>query len=101
MKVIQARRERSDKISQLMGEYLLKGYKMLGIVCDICEVNIAFDKKYTDEVRFVLDKHAELDFYSASSLKQQTAGRHVAPLGHIGIVCDICEVNIAFDKKYT
>jgi hypothetical protein len=23
-----------------------------------------------------------LDFYSASSLKQQSAGRHVAPLGH-------------------
>jgi hypothetical protein len=35
-----------------------------------------------DEVRFVLDQHAELDFYSASSLKQQTANRHVAPLGH-------------------
>jgi hypothetical protein len=47
MKVNQARRERSDKISQLMGEYLLKGYKMLSIVCDICEVNIAFDKIYT------------------------------------------------------
>jgi hypothetical protein len=28
-------------------------------------------------------KHAELDFYSVSSLKQQSAGRHVAPLGHI------------------
>ena len=25
-----------------------------------------------DEVRFVLDLHAELDFYSASSLKQQS-----------------------------
>jgi hypothetical protein len=36
-----------------------------------------------DEVRFVLDQHAELDFYSASSLKQQSMGRHVAPLGHI------------------
>ena len=32
-----------------------------------------------DEVRFVL----ELDFYSASSLKQQSADRHAAPLGHI------------------
>ena len=32
-----------------------------------------------DEVCFVLDQHAELDFYSASSLKQQSAGRHVAP----------------------
>ena len=27
-----------------------------------------------DEVRFVLDQHAELDLYSASSLKQQSAG---------------------------
>jgi hypothetical protein len=27
-----------------------------------------------DEVRFVLDQHAELDFYSARSLKQQSAG---------------------------
>ena len=36
-----------------------------------------------DDVRFDLDQHAELDFYSASSLKQQSEGRHVAPLGHI------------------
>ena len=36
-----------------------------------------------DDVRFVLDQHAEFEFYSASSLKQQYAGRHVAPLGHI------------------
>ena len=34
-----------------------------------------------DDVRFVLDQHAELDFYSASSLIQQSTGRHVAPLG--------------------
>jgi hypothetical protein len=39
-----------------------------------------------DEVRFVLDQHAELDFYSASSLKQQSANRHVAPLGHIILI---------------
>ena len=39
-----------------------------------------------DEVRFVLDQYAELDFYSASSLKQQFAGRHVAPLGHIILI---------------
>ena len=39
-----------------------------------------------DEVRFALDQHAELDFYSASSLKQQSAGRHVAPLGHIILI---------------
>jgi hypothetical protein len=39
-----------------------------------------------DEVRFVLDQHAELDFCSVSSLKQQSAGRHVAPLGHINLI---------------
>jgi len=33
-----------------------------------------------DEVHFVLDQHTLLDFYSASSLKQQSADRHVAPL---------------------
>jgi hypothetical protein len=38
------------------------------------------------KVRFVLDQHAELDFYSASSLKQQSADRHVAPLGHIILI---------------
>ena len=36
-----------------------------------------------DDVRFVLTQHAELDIDSANSLKQQCAGRHVAPLGHI------------------
>ena len=39
-----------------------------------------------DEVRFVLDQHAELDMYSASSLKQQSAGRYVAPLGQIILI---------------
>ena len=39
-----------------------------------------------DEVRFVLDQDAELDFYSASSLKQQSAGRHFALLGHIILI---------------
>jgi len=31
-----------------------------------------------DVVRFVLDQHAELDFYNASSLKQQSASKHVS-----------------------
>ena len=39
-----------------------------------------------DEVRFVLDQHAELEIYSASSLKQQSAGRYVAPLVHIILI---------------
>ena len=35
---------------------------------------------------FFLDQHAEFDFYSASSLKQQSAGRHVVPLAHIILI---------------
>ena len=38
------------------------------------------------EVRFVLDQHALLDFYRASSLKQQSADRHVTLLGHIILI---------------
>ena len=30
-----------------------------------------------------IDQHVELDLYSVSSLKQQSAGRHVAPLEHV------------------
>jgi hypothetical protein len=47
------------------------------------QVNFQWDD---DEVRFVLDQHAELDFFIASSLKQQSADRHVAPLGHIILI---------------
>ena len=43
-------------------------------------INVQWDD---DEVRFVLDQHAELVAYIASSLKQQSVCRHVAPLGHI------------------
>ena len=39
-----------------------------------------------EEVRFVLEQHTELDVYSTSSLKQQSEGRHVAPLGHIILI---------------
>jgi hypothetical protein len=34
----------------------------------------------------VLDQHAELDFCSAISLKQQSADRHVAPFGHVILI---------------
>jgi len=47
------------------------------------QVNFQCDN---DEIRFVLDQHTELDFYSASSLKQQSVDRHVAPLGHIILI---------------
>jgi hypothetical protein len=34
----------------------------------------------------VLDQHDKLDFYNASSTTQQSADRHVAPLGHIILI---------------
>lgn len=37
LKVIAARRERSDKISKRIGDYLLKGYKMLASSCPECQ----------------------------------------------------------------
>jgi hypothetical protein len=40
----------------------------------------------SSEIRFVLDQRAEYDFYIASSLKQQSAGRHVVPHGHIILI---------------
>jgi hypothetical protein len=47
------------------------------------QVNLQRDD---DEVRFILDQRVELDFFSVSSLKQQSAGRHVAPLGHVILI---------------
>lgn len=37
-KVLQARRERQNRISALMGDYLLRGYRMLGETCADCGV---------------------------------------------------------------
>ena len=47
-----------------------------------------------DDVRFVLDQHNELNFYSVSSLKEQSAGKHVAPLEHEYTVFE--QINLSF-----
>ena len=39
------------------------------------QVNFQYDD---DEVRFVLDQHAEMDLHCASPLKRQSADKHVA-----------------------
>ena len=49
------------------------------------QVTFWWDDNDTD-VCFVLDQHAQLDYFSDGSLKQQSAGRHVAPLGHIILI---------------
>ncbi|KAM3920585.1 protein ZNRD2 isoform 2-T2 [Leptodactylus fuscus] len=44
MKILRARRERQDKISRMMGDYLLKGYRMLGESCDMCGTILLQDR---------------------------------------------------------
>lgn len=44
-KVLEARRERSDKISKLMSQYLLKGHKMLATTCQVCDTIELEDKQ--------------------------------------------------------
>jgi hypothetical protein len=39
-----------------------------------------------DEVRFVLDQHTLFDFFSATSLEQHYADRHVSPFLNIDIL---------------
>ena len=48
---------------------------------------VTFWRDDDDDVHFVLDQHTWMDLYSASSLKQQSEGRHGAPLQHILILC--------------
>ena len=56
-------------------------------VSDCCLTSTQqFCKWNHDETRFVLDQHASLDCYSASSLNQQSADRHIAALGHIILI---------------
>lgn len=44
LKVIEAKRERNNKISMLMGQYLLKGYKMLATTCPVCDCVLLEDR---------------------------------------------------------
>jgi hypothetical protein len=42
-----------------------------------------------------LDQHDYLDFYSASSLKQQFMDRHATPLGHISLIKNLTVFTIS------
>ena len=69
------------------------GWVLLNANSAICQLYHDGNLMFNDMmVRFVLEQHAELvhffynHFYSASSLKQQTAGGHVAPFWHIILI---------------
>ena len=72
-----------------MIEWLLLNAKLSNILAISWQEQINFQWD-DDDVLFVLDQHAELDFYSASSLKQQSGGRHIAPLEHIILIPSQC-----------
>jgi hypothetical protein len=66
----------------LCSEWLF-GYRQVGSFLVISwrgQVTFRWDG---DNIRFVLDQHAYVDFYSASSQKQQSTSLDVALLGHI------------------
>jgi hypothetical protein len=50
------------------------------------ETNELTEQWDDDEVRFVLDQHAELDSYIGNWLTLQSANRHVVPLGRIILI---------------
>jgi hypothetical protein len=79
------------KSSTLIVYYIFTFNRISGIVCQFSNFSAIswreqVNFQWNDEVRLVLDQHAELDFYSASLLKQQSAGRHVALLNHVWVV---------------
>ena len=47
---------------------------------------MSWREQVDDEVHFVLDQYAMLNFYSVSSLKQQSADRYIAQLGLIILI---------------
>jgi hypothetical protein len=64
-----------------VSDYCLIPNKLFSAISWQEQVTIWWDDD--DDVHFEPDQHAELDIYIASSLKQQSDGRHVAPLEHI------------------
>ena len=74
---------KSEWVSEWVSDCCLTPIQQL---CSYIMTKTSYFKWDDDEVRFELDQHAALDFYSASSLKQQSAGRHVGPLWYIIVI---------------
>ncbi|EDO41228.1 predicted protein [Nematostella vectensis] len=72
------RRERTDKISGLMGSYMLRGYKMLGTCCDTCGTVLL---KYREEPDYcVACKEVDVDNMPKPTEKGPPAMRQTPPL---------------------
>jgi hypothetical protein len=77
-----------------MSEWLLFNANSVIVQLYYGENNLTINEM-KDEVRFVLDQHAELDCYSTSSLKQRSAGRNVTPFGHIILIPSQLNVDLS------
>lgn len=75
-KVLQARRERQDRISRLMGDYLLRGYRMLGETCADCGVR-------RDSGRGIQDGAADQATRPLTSAPLWTPSPGVSPLPRV------------------
>ena len=64
---------------------LLLNVKM-SICSDYVMTRTSYIRRDEDDVRFILDQHAELDLDCASSLKLHAACRHITPPGHIILI---------------
>jgi hypothetical protein len=67
-------------------EWVIVAYRQFSTFSAISwreQVNFQWDD---EEVHFVLDQYAESDFYSTSSLNQQSVDRHVTLLRHIILI---------------
>ena len=51
--------------------------------------------KYRYDIRFLLDQHSQLDFYSASLMKQWSTDRHVVPNRNIILIAFVLPLNAA------
>ena len=68
---------------QILAKYIYNYGSYEGWIRHFC---LQCSESDNDNVHFLLDQHIKLNFYSASSRKQQSAGRCVTPLGHIILI---------------
>jgi len=61
-------------------------YRAVGTFYDPVEKSRKEKNRYPLTTKYMTAYFPEMDLCSASSLKQQSAGRHVAPLGHITLI---------------
>jgi len=86
LKMLQVRRERQDQISKRMGDYLLKGYKMLATCCPHCDTILLQTRQGQNycvscsELDSDADKdNPALNITAAASMARELEGKAASP----------------------